>query len=302
MVTGFSTTIWLPKVHLFNETSLSKNRKMAVVSGLEMLPAPGVQISIAYSYFAVGYQNMYGSGSTSSGRNSGENGIHVDFKIELPKKWLVELLTDISRSIWTSYNLNAPSVQKEIRLLAEKAWPQSRSIAFTFRYIQNSVSDPRYSDWISHPENLSRYKFRLEGRFEANPGFRFKTRVECGFSSEKVKSIGPGWLFFQDIEYSPAAMNLKCWLRACIFDVPDYDSRIYTYENDVLYDFTSSMLYGKGIRGIIMFTYSPAEWFDLWLRFSTVYYTSRQIGSGWDEIEGNRQNEIEIQVRIKIPG
>jgi hypothetical protein len=62
------------------------------------------------------------------------------------------------------------------------------------------------------------------------------------------------------------------------------------------------MHYGKGIRGIIMLNYSPADWLDFWLRLATVCNTSRQIGSGYDEIEGNRQNEIEIQVRIKFPG
>ena len=62
------------------------------------------------------------------------------------------------------------------------------------------------------------------------------------------------------------------------------------------------MHYGKGVRGIIMTRFSPAKWMDLWLRLSTIYYTNKNIGSGWDEIESNRQNEIEIQVRIKVPG
>lgn len=302
LIAGISSTFWLPKLHLFNETSVSKNKAIAVASGLELLPSPGAQISVSHSYFAVGYQNMYGSGFISSSRNAGENGFLVDLKVELPKKWLVELGTKISRSLWLSYNLDAPSVQKEIRLLAEKAWPQSKSMVFSFRYVENSRNDPESSSWISHPKNLSQYKFRIEGRFEANPGFRFKSRVECDFTTEKVQAIDPGWLLFQDIEYSLSRVDIKLWLRACIFDVPDYAGRIYAYENDVLYDFTSFMHYGKGLRGIVMFSYSPADFLDLWLRFSSVYYTSRQIGSGWDEIDGNRQNEIEIQVRIKIPG
>jgi hypothetical protein len=175
-------------------------------------------------------------------------------------------------------------------------------VAFSFRYLQNSVTDPECSFLISHPKNQSQYKVRLEGRFEANPGFRFKTRVECDLAPVKTQALNPGWLLFQDTEYSLSRINLKFWLRACFFDVPEYGNRIYAYENDVLYDFTSFMHYGKGIRGILMLRWAPFDWLDLWLRFSTVYYTSRQIGTGWDEVEGNRQNEIEIQVRIKIPG
>ena len=302
LIGGFSSTIWLPKIHLFNETSVSGNKAMAVVTGLEMMPAPGAQISIVHSYFAVDYQNMYGSGFISSSRNSGEKGIQVNLRVELPKKWLVELMTEISRSLWVSYNLNAPSVQRELRVMSEKVWPQARSVAFSFRYLQNSVTDPESSSWVSHPKNLSQYKLRLEGRFEASPGFRFKTRVECDLAPVKARALNPGWLLFQDIEYSFFRVDLKFWLRACIFDVPDYGGRIYAYENDVLYDFTSFVHFGKGIRGIMMLRWAPFNWMDLWLRISTVFYTSRHIGSGWDEVEGNRQNEIEIQLRIKIPG
>ena len=58
----------------------------------------------------------------------------------------------------------------------------------------------------------------------------------------------------------------------------------------------------KASRGVVMCRISPVNWMDLWLRLSTIYYTNKYIGSGWDEIEGNRQNEIEIQVRINVPG
>jgi hypothetical protein len=302
LIAGFSSTIWLPKVHLFNEASISRNKAMAVVTGIDLMPVPGAQISIVHRYFGVDYQNWYGSGFISSSRNSGEYGLQVDIKVELPKKWLVELMTDISHSLWASYDLNAPSGQKEVRILAEKAWPQARSMAFSFRYLQNSMTDPESSAWVCHPLNISRYKFRLEGRFEAKPGFRLKTRVECNLVPKTEQVINPGWLIFQDIEFSPYGIDAKIWLRVCFFDVLNYESRIYAYENDVLYDFTSFMHYGKGIRGIMMFRWTPVDWLDLWLRLSTVYYTNRHIGSGWDEVDGNRQNEIEIQVRIKLPG
>jgi hypothetical protein len=287
---------------MFNEISVCRNKALAIITGLEMMPVPGSIIGIVHRSFAIGYQNLYGSGFTASGPDSGEKGLQVDVRIELPQKWLIEWMTDISRSFWASYNLDAPSVQKEIRVSAEKAWPQALSMAFSFRYLQNSVTDPVNSAWICHPVKSSRYKFRLEGRFEASPGFRFKTRVECSFMPGPVKAIKPGWLFFQDIEYSPSAIGAKIWLRVCCFDVPDYDSRIYAYENDVLYDFTSFMHYGKGLRGIMLFRWTPADWLDLWLRLSTVYYDNRYIGTGWDKIDGNRQNEIEIQARIKTPG
>jgi len=108
-------------------------------------------------------------------------------------------------------------------------------------------------------------------------------------------------LIFQDVGIIAKQLRSKLWLRACFFDTQDYENSINAYENDVLYDFTSFLHYGKGLRGVFMIKTSPLAWLDLWLRISTVYYTNKKVGTGWDEVDGNRQNEIEVQVRIKTP-
>ena len=171
------------------------------------------------------------------------------------------------------------------------------SMAFSFRYLSKQVTDPGNSARICHPKDLSQYRLRLEGRIEASDNVRLKSRIECNL----VEGLNPGWLIFQDLEFVPGWIKAKFWLRACFFDVMDYDSRIYAYENDVQFDFTSFMHYGKGARGIMMIRWSPAAWLDIWLRLSTIYYTNKNIGSGWDEVEGQRQNEIEVQLRLKGP-
>jgi hypothetical protein len=300
-VGGISATVWLPKIHVFNETSFSRNMAMSLLTGIEVMPGPGVHVYAAYRKIDVGYHELSGSGFISSGSNSGESGIRTDIRIELPKKWIIGLITDISHSLWATYDLKAPSDRNEVMFSAEKAWPKAGSVAFTFRYLESSSEDILASNWVCHPGKVHQYKARIEGRFETDAGFRFKTRIECNISHLSNIKINPGWLIFQDIEYSRENLKTKTWLRICFFDVPAYESRIYAYENDVLYDFTSFMHYGKGIRGIFLVKWTPSEWIDLWFRLSTVYYTNKKIGSGWDEIDGNRQNEIEIQARIRFP-
>ncbi|MCU0370721.1 MAG: hypothetical protein MUC31_04855 [Bacteroidales bacterium] len=297
LVTGLSGTVWFSKLQCFTELSVSRNHGVAFLSGLQVAPVPGTQFVIIYRKFGLTYQNWYGSGFISSGRNSDESGIQVRIRIEMPKKWMWEMMTDISRSAWVSYDLDAPSNRREIRIMAEKSWPQGKSVIFSFRYLQEKVDEAVNNLWICHPDDLSRYSLRLEGRFGAWTGIRLKSRMECSLAS----GLKPAWLIFQDIEYENERIKTKFWLRACVFDIPDYLNRIYAYENDVMYDYTSFMHYGKGIRGIAMIRSSLLAWLDLWLRFSTIYYTNKNIGTGWDELGSNRQNETEIQLRIKIP-
>jgi hypothetical protein len=298
LVTGFSATIWLPGVYIFNESSVSKNKGIATVSGIQLQPAPGAQIHMVYHYFGTDYQNWSGSGYISSGQNSGETGLLAGLRLEIPGKWLVELDANHSHTRWVSYDLRAPSERKEIDLVIEKGWQKDRLLHFSFRYLEETIEDPQNSEWICHTAAISQYRLRLEGRVQTGNNVKLKSRFEFNL----VHGLSPSWLIFQDIELKADLLKGKFWLRTCFFEAPEYEASIYAYENDVLYDFTSFMHYGKGLRGIFMARFSLLDWFDLWLRFSTIYYTNKKAGSGWDEADGSRQNEIEIQVRINFPG
>lgn len=298
LVTGLSATIWLPGIQFFTESSVSKNKGFALISGLQIIPVPGILAVVTYRHFDVDYQNWNGSGFVSSGRNSAESGLQISMRGEMARKWLIELTSDLSEIRWITYGLKSPVKKREIRLIIEKAWPHARSLGLTCRYLNNSRENPVNSYWITHPDYMHQYKFRAEGRIEVKNGIKLKSRIEYTL----MEASPPGWLIFQDIEFTLKHLNTRIWLRSCLFDAQGYENSIYAYENDVLYDFTSFLHYGKGLRAIIMARVNLHSCLDMWLRISTVYYTNKKVGSGWDELEGNRQNEIEIQVRLKIPG
>ena len=48
------------------------------------------------------------------------------------------------------------------------------------------------------------------------------------------------------------SIPVSFWLRYAVFRTDDYDSRIYTWENDLLYTFSIPALYGSGSRFYIM--------------------------------------------------
>lgn len=297
LVIGISATAWMPGIQIFGEASVSRNKALAMISGLQLTPVPGILAIVSYRKFPLDYQNRFGSGYLTSGNNSNEEGIFIAFRVELPRKWLAELSADHSRNSWISYDLDAPSEKSEVKFTVEKAITNTQSVILSFKYL-NAVESNKEDLFINHPVKTNQYNLRLEGRVETEPGIRLKTRMEWNFAG----GGRPGWLIFQDIEANFTNSRMKSWLRLCLFDVPAYDSRLYAYENDVLYDYTSFMYYGKGIRSIILCRFEPLPWINIWLRFSMIYYTNKFIGTGWDETGRNRQQEIELQLRIKIPG
>ncbi len=108
-------------------------------------------------------------------------------------------------------------------------------------------------------------------------------------------------MIYQDILYRPNNFKLEASFRFCLFDTEGFNSRIYTYENDVLYAFSVPSFFDIGQRYYLMIRYKALKQLDFWVRFSrTTYQNRRTIGSGADEIEGNKKTEIKIQMVVKL--
>jgi hypothetical protein len=131
--------------------------------------------------------------------------------------------------------------------------------------------------------------------------FTLKNRFEQVIYNDGINSESKGYVVYQDLSYKPKTIPMTFSLRYALFDTDDYNSRIYAYENDILYSFSVPAYYGKGSRFYIMTKVKLRKNIDFWLRFSQTYFTDRSvISSGLTEIEGNIKSEIKFQIRIKI--
>ena len=99
-----------------------------------------------------------------------------------------------------------------------------------------------------------------------------------------------GFLSFFDLLYKPLLKPYSGNIRLEYFETSGYNSRIYTYENDVLYSFSIPALYDKGYRYYINLNFDVKRNLSVWLRWAqTVYKNKLNVGSSLDEIAGNQQ-------------
>ena len=90
-------------------------------------------------------------------------------------------------------------------------------------------------------------------------------------------------------------------IRLQYFETNGYNSRLYAYENDVLYNFSIPVFYDKGYRYYINLNYDLNKQFSFWIKWAqTIYEPKTFIGSGLDEIKGNTKSEIKLQMLYKL--
>ncbi|MEJ7679981.1 MAG: hypothetical protein WKG06_19415 [Segetibacter sp.] len=81
------------------------------------------------------------------------------------------------------------------------------------------------------------------------------------------------------------------------FKTDSSDSRLYSFENDVLYSYSIPQFTGKGLRYYINANYDVSKKMTVWFRWAQTVYTDKtSIGSGLDKIDGNKRSEVKFQV------
>ena len=101
-----------------------------------------------------------------------------------------------------------------------------------------------------------------------------------------------------DFIYKPLLTKYAGILRLQYFETDSYDSRIYAYENDVLYSYSIPAFSDKGFRYYLTLNYDIDKRLSVWLRWAqTIYQGKNTVGSGLDEIGGNKKTELKVQSR-----
>jgi hypothetical protein len=134
--------------------------------------------------------------------------------------------------------------------------------------------------------------------YKINSAVTLRNRVELLWYDKKGTNQENGFLTYFDFLYRPLLKPYSATLRLQYFETDGYNSRLYAYENDVLYSYSIPVFFDKGYRYYLMLNYDLTKKMSLWFRWAqTIYRDKNLIGSGLDEIEGNKKTEVKLQAR-----
>ena len=110
-----------------------------------------------------------------------------------------------------------------------------------------------------------------------------------------------GFIVTQDLLFNPKSFPLDISLRYALFHTDSYDTRIYTYENNALYVFSSPAYYYQGSRAYALIRWNILRKADLWMRYGVSIFANRDtLGSGAEQINDSSRTDITVQLRIKL--
>lgn len=293
---------WVIKnMNLFGEFSMSANGGKAFCQGAIIAVDPKLTLSAHYRHFDRNFQNLYGVAISENTLPQNESGLYIGAEAKLLKSLTFSVFLDQFKFGWLQSSKASPSTGKDI--FAQLNYTPSKKVDMYLRVrhrskYENNTIDNAY-DYIV-PYAQTNYRYNISAQI--TPDVKLKSRIEYAAVNKANAPDEAGVAFIQDIIYKKMNFPFTLTLRYAVFDTKSYDSRIYAFENEVLYGYAVPALYYKGQRAYFMVNWDITRNFEIWVRVAQTLYDNKNVISegSLNQINGNSRTDVKLQARIKF--
>ncbi len=279
----------LHALYFYGEYAFNPGNGYAFIQGLRLRPSPRVDMNILVSETGKGYNSFHGSICGDATVNSFSRNILTNITMEVaPNTFLSAGITGKSDNWIASYS-GAPALS--LRYGVTALYDPGEQIKVTLDY------NLKRSPVSLTPETGIRttvYNILHSARATINidPGSTISLATRFHFT--EIEGSGErGLMCYQSVRIKPLAIPVEATLRFSVFNTGNYQTRIYAWEDDLLYSTTFTPLWGTGTRNYLLVKYSPIKDLVLRARYS---FTDRLSDDGERIITG----EFRFQVILNL--
>ncbi|MCU4156002.1 helix-hairpin-helix domain-containing protein [Carboxylicivirga sp. A043] len=289
-----SNALFLNRLTLFGEVAVQNYTDYGIYQGLTYNPGFDIAVSVAYRQYSKGYSAILSNPFSESSSRGGESGAFASICLKPLSRLSLKAFADVFSYDWLRYNVYRPSTGFEWFAQADYHLNNHHSAYLRYKSTQKEINTSE-SVVMYKVVNYQKDNLRLFYTYKPSDRWRFQTQLEQAFYKQDETSSA-GWMAFQDVSFKAAKFSLSA--RYVLFNIEDYNSRIYAYEPDVLYAFTIPAYMNKGTRVLLNASVKPVKNLRIWARLAHTNYSNLdEIGSAYQLIDGNQLTEWKVQLQ-----
>lgn len=292
---GIDASYLYQQILLFGEVSMSKNNKLACIGGIQIPISNNLKLGSYYRYYDKAFQNQYSAALGQNASPQNENGICFVLQAILPHNITAHISSDFFTFPSNKYQVYSPSHGQNHRIRLEKSIGECSHISCSYNYkscgrngekdIQNQYTiEQTHKHQLTTCYNFSHKHLKCTSRLSY-------TLFNCDQHNHET-----GICYAQDIQYNTKSFDIIG--RFAIFNISDYDARIYLYENDLSYQYNYSPFLDQGVRFSLIAKYHYSNAVDISLKYAITTYDNKEtIGSGYDITYSNHRQIVKLQLK-----
>ncbi len=285
------------KWRVFSEFALSDWTSSALLAGVTMHLNDFIQGLLLLHHYDTYYSGSHPSSYASGSKINNEMGVAMHLQLEPGRlliasftgevfhfpgpRYLSSVPSNGYRYGVTIRNSGAPEFKWRIRL-SKKLWQSTpANTSFGLRSIQTSETT------------------RCDLRFIYDHQLQWQSRLIFSYGSNITDSY-PGYAIVQQISIH-ASQRLRTTIQFVVFEVQNWDHRIYLHEPGLYYDFSFPVCYGSGQKMVMTLAVKPFDKLTIAGKLALTSYQDRDtLGSGNDLIHGNEKWMLAMQLRLNL--
>ena len=292
--------------HVSGEWALDHAGKLSVVNSLMAALDGKADIVLLHRSYKKEFASFQSNAFADQAVPQNESGFYAGIAVRPEKSWQFDGYVDLVLFPWLKFRTDALSHAAGFGFLARYAPSRKAEWFVRFRKeVALANSQVNAGDHFNAIQTGSRSSIRTNISLQLNREWILRQRLELARVNNQDAVIGEyGHIYYAEIFYKqPSGMGAYNF-RIMLFATDGFESRIYSYEQDVLFNASVPALDGKGIRYYVnahrtmkFGNRKSGPRADLYVRWAqTVYADKQTIGSGIDEINGNKKSEIKVQL------
>ena len=280
------------RISFNGETATGDCGALATINTLSFRASDRLDLLAVQRFYSYKYYSLFSQSFSEGGYVQNESGIYFGANWRPLRNLSVMAYTDYAYFAWPKYQISD----------ASHSFDNMLTLAYT---PGNWAFTARYRLRIKDRDNEEKTSLirRVEQRGRVSAAYNadsWSLKTQADISKCKYKDDSFGWMISQY-----AALRLSDKLRFGVvfgyFNTDSYDSRLYIYEQGMMYDFSFPAFYGEGIRYSLLVRGNITPRLMITAKAGTTNYFDRdKISSSYQQITHSSMTDIEVQLKYKF--
>ena len=289
---GIDYSYRFSKFNIAGETARSENGAIAHLHALEYRPTSLASFTLLYRDYPSTYQAMYANAFSDGSRVQNERGVYLGTTFHPLAKVTVSMVGDVVKFPTPKYNVQEPSSALDLYALASYNFKRETFFEVRYKFKRKDKNTKYPDDKTTTVLPYQTHKLRLRYLNTLRSGWYFRTTLD--FANYQVLYFPNefGYMISQNFGHR-GHKTIQGDGFLGYFNSDTFNARLYSYERNILSTFYMPSFYGEGLRIALSLRWNILDNLSLSLKASQTRYFNRDvIGSGTEQINGNKRTDI----------
>lgn len=267
--------------NIAGETATGDCGAIATLHSVSYLFSDKFSLLGLHRFYSARYYSLFSNAFAEGSDVQDENGVYLGFNWMPARRWSISAYSDFAHFAWPKYQTKTST----------QSWDSQVNILYQpSRYYTLGVR-LRYKERAGTRTDRCRCYVSMQRK-----NWNARTSLDYVMSQKEERS--QGYMVSENLGYQWRWLRLAGSLG--YFHTSDYESRIFVYEPGLLYQMSFGNYYGEGMRYALVARSEISSHLLLIAKLGiTDYFDRDHISSGYQEIAGSSQTDLEIQLKWK---